>query len=46
MNGGNIQRHLIAAIASVLMSTIAIGAAVAPTDAIAQPHGDYLACQI
>ena len=30
MSGSNIQRHLVAAFASLLLSTIAVGAAVAP----------------
>jgi hypothetical protein len=30
MAGSKFQRHLIAAVASILMSTIAVGAAVAP----------------
>ncbi len=32
MFGNNFQRHLVAAFASILMSSIAIGAAVAPSD--------------
>ena len=31
MSGSKIQRHLIAAFASLLMSTIAVGAAIAPS---------------
>jgi len=30
MFGSNVQRHLVAAFAALLMSTIAVGAAVAP----------------
>lgn len=30
MFGSNVQRHLVAALAAVLMSTVAVGAAVAP----------------
>jgi len=37
MFGLNLQRHLIAAFAAVLMSTIAVGAAVGPGTASARP---------
>lgn len=37
MFGSNFQRHLVAAVASILMSSIAIGAAVAPSDLSASP---------
>lgn len=37
MFGSNLQRHLIAAFAAVLMSTIAVGAAVGPATAVANP---------
>lgn len=37
MFGLNLQRHLIAAVAAVLMSTIAVGAAVGPATAVANP---------
>jgi len=37
MFGLNLQRHLIAAFAAVLMSTIAVGAAVGPATAVANP---------
>ena len=37
MFGSNLQRHLIAAFAAVLMSTVAVGAAIAPATAIANP---------
>ncbi|WP_260508496.1 hypothetical protein [Sphingomicrobium aestuariivivum] len=37
MFGKNVQRHLAAAVASILMSSIAIGAAVAPSDLSASP---------
>ena len=30
MFGSNVQRHLLAALAAVLMSTVAVGSAVAP----------------
>jgi hypothetical protein len=35
MFGSNLQRHLVAAFAAVLMSTVAIGAAVGPATSIA-----------
>jgi hypothetical protein len=37
MFGSNLQRHLVAAFAAVLMSTIAVGAAVGPAAAVANP---------
>lgn len=37
MFGSNLQRHLIAAFAAVLMSTIAVGTAVGPATAVANP---------
>ncbi len=37
MFGSNLQRHLIAAFAAVLMSTIAVGAAVGPATAVVNP---------
>jgi len=37
MSGSNLQRHLIAAFAAVLMSTVAVGAAIGPATAIASP---------
>ena len=37
MFGLNLQRHLIAAVAAVLMSTVAVGAAIGPATAIANP---------
>ena len=37
MFGSNLQRHLIAAFAAVLMSTVAVGAAIGPATAIANP---------
>ena len=37
MSGSNFHRHLIAAFASLLMSTIAVGAAVAPAQVSAAP---------
>jgi hypothetical protein len=37
MSGTKFQRHLIAAFASLLMSTIAVGAAVAPAQVSAAP---------
>ena len=37
MFGLNLQRHLIAAVAAVLMSTLAVGAAVGPATAVANP---------
>ena len=35
MFGSNLQRHLVAAFAAVLMSTVAIGAAVGPATSFA-----------
>mgnify|MGYP003295949378 CR=1 FL=1 len=37
MFGSNLQRNLVAAFAAVLMSTVAVGAAVAPATHIAIP---------
>ena len=37
MFGSNLQRHLIAAFAAVLVSTVAVGAAIGPATAIANP---------
>jgi len=37
MTGSNFQRQLIAVFASLLMSTIAVGAAVAPAEVSAAP---------
>ena len=37
MFGMNLQRHLIAAFAAVLMSTVAVGAAIGPATAVANP---------
>ena len=37
MFGSNLQRHLIAAFAAVLMSTVAVGAAIGPAAVIANP---------
>ena len=37
MSGSKLHRHLIAAFASLLMSTIAVGAAVAPAQVSATP---------
>lgn len=35
MSGSKLQRHLFAAVASVLMSTLVVGTTIAPSDAIA-----------
>ena len=35
MFGSNLQRHLVAAFAAVLMSTVAVGAAIAPATSAA-----------
>lgn len=35
MTGSNFKRHLIAAVASIVMSSIAVGAAVAPSQVVA-----------
>jgi len=37
MFGSNLQRKLVAAFAAVLMSTVAVGAAIGPAIAIANP---------
>lgn len=37
MFGSNLQRHLVAAFAAVLMSTVAVSAAVGPATAVANP---------
>ena len=37
MFGFNLQRNLVAAIAAVLVSTVAVGAAIGPATAIANP---------
>ena len=37
MFGSNLQRHLIAVFAAVLMSTVAVGAAIGPATGIANP---------
>ncbi|MCY7279616.1 MAG: hypothetical protein LH610_01725 [Sphingomonas bacterium] len=35
MFGSNLQRHLVAAFAAVLMSTVAVGAAIGPATSVA-----------
>lgn len=35
MSGSKFQRHLVAAVASVLMSSLVVGTTIAPSDAIA-----------
>lgn len=37
MSGSNLQRRLVAAFAALLMSTVAVGAAIGPATAIANP---------
>ena len=37
MSGSNLQRNLVAAIAAVVMSTVAVGAAIGPATAFAKP---------
>ena len=37
MFGLNLQRHLIAAVAAVLMSTVAVGAAIGPATSVSVP---------
>jgi hypothetical protein len=37
MFGSNLQRHLVAAFAAVLMSTVAVGAAIGPATSVTVP---------